>query len=84
MVLTGPARQNCPFPIISAASLQKWDPILKVVAEEYASKCIWNHNADLEDTGENLYVTQGPLDLREALEKWFLGEWTDWCCRLDM
>ncbi|TNM86604.1 hypothetical protein fugu_006834 [Takifugu bimaculatus] len=63
---------------------QKWDPTLKVVAEEYASKCIWNHNPDLEDTGENLYVTQGPLDLREALEKWFLGEWTDWCCRLDM
>ncbi|XP_029690060.1 peptidase inhibitor 16-like [Takifugu rubripes] len=59
-------------PSASAMMPLKWDPILKVVAEEYASKCIWNHNADLEDTGENLYVTQGPLDLREALEKWFL------------
>uniref|UniRef100_A0A3Q2VN06 Peptidase inhibitor 16 n=1 Tax=Haplochromis burtoni TaxID=8153 RepID=A0A3Q2VN06_HAPBU len=52
--------------------LQKWDPNLKVVAEGYAAKCIWNHNPELEDTGENLYAGTGPLDLRMALEKWFL------------
>uniref|UniRef100_A0A8C2YWG3 SCP domain-containing protein n=1 Tax=Cyclopterus lumpus TaxID=8103 RepID=A0A8C2YWG3_CYCLU len=38
----------------------------------YAAKCIWNHNPELEDTGENLFVGTGSLDLREALEKWFL------------
>lgn len=54
--------------------LQRWDPSLKVIAEGYAAKCIWNHNPELEDTGENLFAGTGPLDLREALEKWFLGE----------
>uniref|UniRef100_A0A3P9DNY7 Peptidase inhibitor 16 n=1 Tax=Maylandia zebra TaxID=106582 RepID=A0A3P9DNY7_9CICH len=44
--------------------LQKWDPNLKLVAEGYAAKCIWNHNPELEDTGENLYAGTGPLDLR--------------------
>ncbi len=55
-------------------SLQKWDSSLKVIAEGYAAKCVWNHNPELEDTGENLFAGTGPLDLREALEKWFLGE----------
>lgn len=59
---------------IFSGSLQKWDPSLKVIAEGYATKCIWNHNPELEDTGENLFAGTGPLDLREALEKWFLGE----------
>uniref|UniRef100_UPI003AB021F6 uncharacterized protein n=1 Tax=Centroberyx gerrardi TaxID=166262 RepID=UPI003AB021F6 len=50
----------------------KWDASLKVIAEGYAAKCIWNHNPDLEETGENLFAGTGPLDLRMALEKWFL------------
>ncbi|KAG7224345.1 hypothetical protein INR49_004652, partial [Caranx melampygus] len=53
-------------------AVQKWDPSLKLLAEGYATKCIWNHNPELEDTGENLFAGDGPLDLREALEKWFL------------
>ncbi|KAF3696360.1 Peptidase inhibitor 16 [Channa argus] len=58
----------------SAAAMMplKWDPGLKLIAEGYAAKCIWNHNPDLEDTGENLYVGTGSLDLAVALEKWFL------------
>lgn len=60
-----------PFP-------QKWDPVLKVLAEGYAAKCVWNHNPDLEDTGENLFAATGPMDLREGLEKWFLGECRIW------
>ncbi|KAM6924442.1 peptidase inhibitor 16-like [Xenentodon cancila] len=50
----------------------KWDPNLKVLAEGYAAKCIWNHNPELEDTGENLFAINGPLDLTKAMEKWFL------------
>ncbi|XP_040904488.1 peptidase inhibitor 16-like [Toxotes jaculatrix] len=50
----------------------KWDTGLKLIAEGYATKCIWNHNPELEDTGENLFAGTGALDLREALEKWFL------------
>lgn len=45
-----------------------------MLAEGYAAKCVWNHNPDLEDTGENLFAGTGPLDLRVGLEKWFLGE----------
>ncbi|XP_077411444.1 uncharacterized protein LOC144041263 isoform X2 [Vanacampus margaritifer] len=59
-------------PSASAMLPLKWDPTLKVLAEGYSAKCIWNHNPDLEDTGENLYAGTGPLDLRMALEKWFL------------
>ncbi|XP_061662734.1 peptidase inhibitor 16-like isoform X2 [Syngnathoides biaculeatus] len=60
------------FPSASAMLPLKWDPTLKLLAEGYAAKCIWNHNPDLEDTGENLYAGTGPVDLRAALEKWFL------------
>ncbi|KAK9514707.1 hypothetical protein VZT92_025403 [Zoarces viviparus] len=59
-------------PSASAMLPLRWDPSLKVIAEGYAAKCNWNHNPELEDTGENLYAGTGPLDVREALEKWFL------------
>ncbi|XP_022622512.1 peptidase inhibitor 16-like [Seriola dumerili] len=59
-------------PSASAMLPLKWDPSLKLLAEGYATKCVWNHNPELEDTGENLFAGTGPLDLREALEKWFL------------
>lgn len=59
-------------PSASAMLPLKWDSNLKVIAEGYAAKCIWNHNPDLEETGENLFVGTGTLDLRVALEKWFL------------
>lgn len=59
-------------PSASAMMPLKWDTSLKVIAEGYAAKCIWNHNPELEDTGENLFAGTGPLDLRVALEKWFL------------
>ncbi|XP_013856574.1 peptidase inhibitor 16 [Austrofundulus limnaeus] len=50
----------------------KWDSGLKLIAEAYAAKCIWNHNPELEETGENLYAGTGALDLRVAVEKWFM------------
>nr|XP_046252374.1 peptidase inhibitor 16-like [Scatophagus argus] len=59
-------------PSASAMLPLRWDPSLKLIAEGYAAKCIWNHNPELEDTGENLFAGSGPLDLPEALEKWFL------------
>lgn len=59
-------------PTASAMMPLKWDPSLKVVAESYAAKCIWNHNPDLEETGENLFAGTKPLDLQEALKEWFL------------
>ncbi|XP_060929996.1 peptidase inhibitor 16-like [Limanda limanda] len=59
-------------PSASAMMPLRWDPSLKLIAEGYAAKCVWNHNPELEETGENLFAGTGPLDLREALEKWFL------------
>ncbi|XP_058500030.1 peptidase inhibitor 16-like [Solea solea] len=59
-------------PSASAMLPLKWDPSLKLLAEGYAAKCVWNHNPELKDTGENLFAGTGSLDLREALEKWFL------------
>ncbi|CAN9515605.1 unnamed protein product [Ophioblennius macclurei] len=59
-------------PSASAMLPLKWDPSLKVIAEGYAATCVWNHNPDLEDTGENLFAGTGQLDLRVAMEKWFL------------
>ncbi|XP_047443443.1 peptidase inhibitor 16-like [Mugil cephalus] len=59
-------------PSASAMLPLRWDPALKLVAEGYAAKCIWNHNPDLEDTGENLFAGTGSLDLSAAMEKWFL------------
>ncbi|KAK1898533.1 Peptidase inhibitor 16, partial [Dissostichus eleginoides] len=58
--------------LIKHVLVQKWDANLKVIAEGYAAKCVWNHNPELKETGENLFAGTGPLDIREALEKWFL------------
>ncbi|KAE8292702.1 Peptidase inhibitor 16 [Larimichthys crocea] len=59
-------------PSASAMMPLKWDPNLKVIAEGYAAQCVWSHNPTLGDTGENLFAGTGPLDLRVAMEKWFL------------
>lgn len=59
-------------PSASAMLPLKWDGNLKLVAEGYAAKCIWNHNPELEDIGENLFTGTGALDLERAVEKWFL------------
>nr|XP_046220156.1 peptidase inhibitor 16-like [Oncorhynchus gorbuscha] len=52
----------------------KWDEKLKILAEGYAVKCMWEPNPDLEllNTGENLFVSNEPLDLNMTMEKWFL------------
>ncbi|TMS00898.1 Peptidase inhibitor 16 [Larimichthys crocea] len=60
-------------PSASAMMPLKWDPNLKVIAEGYAAQCVWSHNPTLGDTGENLFAGTGPLDLRVAMEKWFLA-----------
>ncbi|XP_043086246.1 peptidase inhibitor 16 [Puntigrus tetrazona] len=58
-----------------AAFMQKvvWDETLRLVAEAYAAKCIWNHNPDLEELGlgENLFVSTGPFNATKATLDWF-------------
>nr|XP_055045325.1 peptidase inhibitor 16-like isoform X2 [Misgurnus anguillicaudatus] len=59
----------------SAAFMQKvvWNEAVRLVAESYAAKCIWDHNPALPNLtmGENLYVTTGPLNITKAMLKWF-------------
>eukprot|EP00063_Salmo_salar_P015167 XP_013990002.1 PREDICTED: peptidase inhibitor 16 [Salmo salar] len=52
----------------------KWDEKLKILAEGYAVKCVLEQNPDLEllNTGENLFVSNEPLDLNMTMENWFL------------
>uniref|UniRef100_A0A3B3T211 SCP domain-containing protein n=1 Tax=Paramormyrops kingsleyae TaxID=1676925 RepID=A0A3B3T211_9TELE len=51
--------------------LQSWNASLESVAKDYAVQCIWDHNPDLEDTGENLYITSGALNISQALTNWY-------------
>ncbi|XP_050951971.1 peptidase inhibitor 16 isoform X2 [Labeo rohita] len=59
----------------SAAFMQKvvWSEALRVVAEAYAAKCIWDHNPELEELtiGENLFVGTGPFNVTKAMLGWF-------------
>ncbi|XP_065125082.1 peptidase inhibitor 15-like [Paramisgurnus dabryanus] len=59
----------------SAAFMQKvvWNEELRLVAESYAAKCIWDHNPALPNLtmGENLFVTTGPLNITKAMLDWF-------------
>ncbi|KAI7794503.1 peptidase inhibitor 16 [Triplophysa rosa] len=59
----------------SAAFMQKvvWDETLRLMAEAYAAKCIWDHNPDLKslELGENLFVTTGPFNVTQAMLDWF-------------
>ncbi|XP_056305424.1 peptidase inhibitor 16 [Danio aesculapii] len=59
----------------SAAFMQKvvWDEAIRLVAEGYAAKCIWDHNPELEDLtmGENLFVGTGPFNATKAVMDWF-------------
>lgn len=59
----------------SAAFMQKvvWDEAIRLVAEGYAAKCIWDHNPELEDLkmGENLFVGTGTFNATKAVMDWF-------------
>ncbi|XP_055045330.2 peptidase inhibitor 16 isoform X4 [Misgurnus anguillicaudatus] len=59
----------------SAAFMQKvvWNETVRLVAESYAAKCIFDDNPDLPNLklGENLYVTTDSLNITKAMLKWF-------------
>lgn len=50
----------------------KWAEELALVAKEYATKCIWEHNPEAKNSmGENLFIGTGSLDIEKALNDWF-------------
>ncbi|XP_030222574.1 peptidase inhibitor 16 [Gadus morhua] len=60
------------FPAATAMMPLKWDASLQGLAGGYVEQCTWQHNPQLTDHGENLYVTEGELDIQVALEQWFM------------
>lgn len=54
-------------------SFEVWDEVLRLVAEAYAARCIWDHNPQLEELGmgENLFVSTGPFDATKAILDWY-------------
>ncbi|XP_062921597.1 peptidase inhibitor 16-like [Mobula hypostoma] len=50
----------------------KWDNDLEELALTHAKECIWEHNKNRGQTGENLYSVTGTVDLKLAVEKWYL------------
>ncbi|XP_016403951.1 peptidase inhibitor 16-like [Sinocyclocheilus rhinocerous] len=65
----------------SAAFMQKvvWDETLRLLAEAYAAKCIWDHNPQLKEfrMGENLFLGTGQFNATKAMMDWF-GEHVDY------
>ncbi|XP_051956660.1 peptidase inhibitor 16-like [Xyrauchen texanus] len=65
----------------SAAFMQRvvWDEKLRLEAEAYASKCIWNHNPRLKQLsmGDNLFSSTEPFNATKAMLDWF-GEHVDY------
>ncbi|KAI5096130.1 peptidase inhibitor 16-like [Silurus meridionalis] len=60
--------------IPEAADMQHmtWDDALSLVAEDYAAKCIWDHNPEvIDDYGENLFLTTGKLNVSKSIASWF-------------
>ncbi|XP_059806430.1 peptidase inhibitor 16-like [Hypanus sabinus] len=49
----------------------KWDNDLAELALTHAKECIWGHNKNRGQTGENLYATTGTVDLKAVVEKWY-------------
>ncbi|XP_048467797.1 peptidase inhibitor 16-like [Rhincodon typus] len=50
----------------------KWDTHLEKIAKKYANKCLWKHNTNRGNVGENLFATNGPLDPATGVEDWYL------------
>ncbi|XP_072886558.1 uncharacterized protein [Hemitrygon akajei] len=50
----------------------KWDNDLAELALTHAKECIWGHNKNRGQTGENLYAATKTVNLKAAVEKWYL------------
>ncbi|XP_020651059.3 peptidase inhibitor 16 [Pogona vitticeps] len=48
-----------------------WDPELEAFAKDYATKCIWEHNKERGQRGENLFAMSGDLDVTLVVENWY-------------
>jgi pathogenesis-related protein 1 len=54
----------------SALSPLTWSQEAATVAAQYASKCIFEHNAERSDFGENLYASSGNSTGTKVVEDW--------------
>ncbi|XP_036390117.1 peptidase inhibitor 16-like [Megalops cyprinoides] len=58
----------------TATNMRKmsWMESLETTAAEYVTKCVWDHNPNRGDIGENLFVGTGPFNLTKAVTSWYL------------
>nr|XP_033774539.1 peptidase inhibitor 16-like [Geotrypetes seraphini] len=57
--------------ILSTTDRHYWDSSLEKQAKAYAAECIWDHNPNLGNTGENLYMTSSnTLSMADAMNSW--------------
>ncbi|NXM78789.1 PI16 inhibitor, partial [Serilophus lunatus] len=47
-----------------------WDKELEALAQSYAEKCIWDHNKERGQRGENLFAMAPNLDVESAVKEW--------------
>ncbi|XP_018589456.1 peptidase inhibitor 16 isoform X2 [Scleropages formosus] len=57
----------------SAANMRRmhWNESLAAIAVAYSTKCVWDHNPELVDIGENLFITNGRLNVSNAVTDWY-------------
>ncbi|KAK1803509.1 hypothetical protein P4O66_020940 [Electrophorus voltai] len=49
-----------------------WNENATLVAEKYASQCIWDHNPAVKNIfGESLFTSTGPINVSKVLHEWF-------------
>ncbi|XP_007892428.1 peptidase inhibitor 16 [Callorhinchus milii] len=48
-----------------------WDSGLENIAKTYAAKCIWEHNPERGNVGENLFVGTGKFNVGNAIKSWY-------------
>ncbi|MBN3281885.1 PI16 inhibitor, partial [Polyodon spathula] len=58
-------------PSATNMQLMKWDSALEAMAAQYATACIWDHNPERGETGENLFLTSGQLNGTHVVQNWY-------------
>ncbi|KAL4645876.1 peptidase inhibitor 16-like isoform X1 [Arapaima gigas] len=56
-----------------AANMRRvhWNESLAAKAQAFITQCVWDHNPDLQDIGENLHATSGLFNLNNTMTKWY-------------
>ncbi|KAK7505355.1 hypothetical protein BaRGS_00003517 [Batillaria attramentaria] len=56
------AKRRAVSPVASNMKLMSWDASAAAVAQAHADKCVFSHNSDRGNLGENIYAASGTYD----------------------